>query len=170
MTQIKVNVGTLIHSFFFYFLSVQFSCGLVELSTGSVTRSIQTPRSSNRTIHSSNNTLQDDYYDDLSQLYDYFDLLTNDSDVSNISQPSPINIRSVRSPSSSSVSPAEVFSSDGDLESANGIPTEERLLSWAFPELPTIRAQDKLDQRIVGGDEATPGEIPWQVPWYSLPI
>ncbi|XP_028277207.1 coagulation factor IXb [Parambassis ranga] len=142
---------------------VQFSCGLVELSTGSVTRSVQTPRSSNRTMH--NNTLQEDYYDDdLSQLYDYFDLLTNESDLSNISQPSPINIRSVRSPSSSSVSPAETFISDGKLESATGIPTEEKpLLSWAFPELPTIRAQDKLDQRIVGGDEATPGEIPWQV-------
>ena len=39
-----------------------------------------------------------------------------------------------------------------------GIPT------WKFyPTLPTIKADTSIDERIVGGNEATRGEIPWQV-------
>uniref|UniRef100_A0A8C2YZR7 Coagulation factor IX n=1 Tax=Cyclopterus lumpus TaxID=8103 RepID=A0A8C2YZR7_CYCLU len=71
--------------------------------------------------------------------------------------------RSVRSDSSSSVNPAEASSvTEG----------EKKLLpSWAFfPTLPTITAQDNTDQRIVGGDDAIPGEIPWQVALMKNPI
>uniref|UniRef100_A0A8C2YZS1 Coagulation factor IX n=1 Tax=Cyclopterus lumpus TaxID=8103 RepID=A0A8C2YZS1_CYCLU len=92
---------------------------------------------------------------DISQLYeDYYEIPTEDSDSSNISV--AVKNRSVRSDSSSSVNPAEASSvTEG----------EKKLLpSWAFfPTLPTITAQDNTDQRIVGGDDAIPGEIPWQV-------
>lgn len=103
------------------------------------------------------NSLGDDFYDDnITQLYDYYDFPMNDSIPSNISGAS-INIRSVRSDSSSSVNPAEA-------SSVTETPTEKKKLpSWAFPTLPTITAEKNTDQRIVGGDEAIPGEIPWQV-------
>lgn len=43
-------------------------------------------------------------------------------------------------------------------------PTLSELPSWAFsPTLPTIQKEVATGQRIVGGNEVTPGEIPWQV-------
>ncbi|KAA8586765.1 coagulation factor IXb [Etheostoma spectabile] len=132
----------------------QFSCGRVNTSLTSRTRSILTPRSSS-TTHSSetkNNSsdiLEDDLYDYLTHLEDNYDQPLNESDLANTSVASVVKKRSVRSDSSSSVNLA----------------TEKKQLpSLAFfPTLPTIIAQDNTDQRIVGGNEAIPGEIPWQV-------
>lgn len=36
-----------------------------------------------------------------------------------------------------------------------------------FPTLPTIKEETNTDQRIVGGLEAKPGEIPWQVKMFA---
>ncbi|KAM4544629.1 coagulation factor IXb isoform 2-T2 [Odontesthes bonariensis] len=143
---------------------VQFSCGRVSLSSGSVTRSIfqaPNPEYTPGSMQNSTNTHQDDYYDDnTTQLYDYLDFSTN---VSDISLDSAVDVGSVKSDSAPSASPSEAVNINR-VESATGSPTEEKeLLSWAFPTLPTIRAEDNVNQRIVGGDEAVPGEIPWQV-------
>ncbi|XP_042354530.1 coagulation factor IXb [Plectropomus leopardus] len=140
----------------------QFSCGRVNISSTSVTRSLS-PRSFNLTHsserkHNASKTLEDEFYDDdMMHMYDdYYDLHTNDSDPSNISVASAVNRRSVRSVSSSSVKPAEV-------SSVTETPMKT-LPNWAFfATLPTITEKGNTDQRIVGGDEAIPGEIPWQV-------
>ncbi|KAJ3589106.1 hypothetical protein NHX12_009954, partial [Muraenolepis orangiensis] len=46
---------------------------------------------------------------------------------------------------------------------------DEGIPHWAFfPTATTITTQDNDEQRIVGGNEAIPGEIPWQVTLMSL--
>ncbi|KAF3705667.1 Coagulation factor IX [Channa argus] len=143
-----------------------FRCGKVELdsTSTSATRSIISPRSLNIPSNSerssnSNNTLQESYYlDNLTDIYDYYDSTTSDSELTNTSIVSAIDIRSLKSDSNSSMT---VLNSSNITET----PTEKKQPPpWAFfPTLPTITGQVNNDQRIVGGDEATPGEIPWQV-------
>ncbi|XP_031713174.1 coagulation factor IX-like isoform X1 [Anarrhichthys ocellatus] len=139
----------------------QFSCGYVQ---SSITPRSSSPANSSDRQDNSNYTLEDDFDDeDIVQFIDYDDFNTNDSNPSNISAASAVKKRSVRSDSSSSVNPAAVLMNSGEASSATE--TEKKQLpSWAFfPTLPTITAQENTDQRIVGGDDANPGEIPWQV-------
>lgn len=154
------------HSCFFgiILLTGPFSCGQVEMSSTPLSRSIINPRSSSST--NSNNTLQDSHYDDnTTDIYDYYDLATSDSDLSNTSVVSAVGIRSLKSDSNSSISPGDAATNGREGHNLTETSTEKKQLPpWAFfPTLPTVTAQDNTDQRIVGGDEALPGEIPWQV-------
>lgn len=134
-------------SLFCFSPSEQFSCGRVNLSSTSVTRSTIHRRSlthSSERDHDFSDTPQGDYSDyNMTQLYDYYDLYANDSDPSDTAAASAVDVRSLRTKNQ----------------------TETKLLpSWGFyPTLPTITEEENTDQRIVGGDEAIPGEIPWQV-------
>ncbi|XP_041657233.1 coagulation factor IXb [Cheilinus undulatus] len=128
-----------------------FSCGRV--GPPSTPRSAMAPRSLNITHSTDNNTdifSDDDLSDYIAQMYDDYDIPTNEPQLFNISE---VFNRSVRSVSASSLNQEE----DGNI-------TEKQLPSWAFfPTLPTITEKDNTDERIVGGDEAKAGEIPWQV-------
>lgn len=93
---------------------------------------------------------------------DYFNLHVNDSNPFNISVASEIDARSIKSDSSSSINPAlnspEVSSVTETTRTKRAV-----LPNFGSPTLPTITEEKNTDQRIVGGDEAIPGEIPWQV-------
>ncbi|KAM8898291.1 coagulation factor IXb isoform 1-T1 [Spinachia spinachia] len=139
----------------------QFSCGRVNTAASSLT-----PRSSNTEHswegkHNSSYNPGDDY--DITPFYDDYGVHANDSGPSNVTAASATKTRSVRSDRGSSVSLAEAVVSSGEAWSATEV-EKKQLPSWAFfPTLPTITAQDNTDQRIVGGNDAIPGEIPWQV-------
>ncbi|XP_071316269.1 coagulation factor IXb [Trachinotus anak] len=141
-----------------------FSCGRVTLDSTSVTRSIIDPRTSNRTHTNGENlnfTVWNDYYDDNITQWtdDYLDLPTNDSHAVNISVASAVDIRSVKPDSNASINPAEDALNSPEASNV----TETPRLHWGISRLPSITEKHNIDERIVGGDEATPGEIPWQV-------
>lgn len=143
----------------------QFSCGHVESKSSS--RSFLSPRTGNNSNSRDNTSfnLSDqltwDYDDDnMTQFYDYYDSFVNDSASSEIPSASSAETR-VRSLNSS-------FSVAPDDNQTNSSASEDfsNFLSWAFfPTLPTITEQKNTDKRIVGGNEAPPGGIPWQVAW-----
>ncbi|CAG5872329.1 unnamed protein product [Menidia menidia] len=137
----------------------QFSCGRVSVQSSSVTRTINPALSPNlqhppTSMENSSDAQQDDYYEDYTtQPYDYSDLV-NVSDTVNVSLGPAVELDSA---SPASPPHGATGSTVASLTRA------KKPLSWAFPTLPSIRAEDNLNQRIVGGDTAVPGEIPWQV-------
>ncbi|XP_061755247.1 coagulation factor VII-like [Nerophis ophidion] len=112
----------------------QFSCGRLGGSA-------HTPRSSNRT-HFGNSSVEeeDDVIPEEWLDYDY-SLTANLSLEVNASLRSEVKSRPARSASNDSALPLASF----------------------FPTLSSVTAQANSDQRIVGGDTALPGEVPWQV-------
>lgn len=108
-------------------------------------RSLTQKLESNRTF---GGTLLDDYSTNATQL-------SNDYDYIRENDPEPLgtSLIDVRSSRTSSAGP--------DQDNSNL--TESEIPYWAFPTLPSITERDNTGQRIVGGDEAIPGEIPWQV-------
>ncbi|KAM7398241.1 hypothetical protein PAMA_006237 [Pampus argenteus] len=131
----------------------QFSCG--RLTSTPVIKPI-IPRSRSRT-HTSEGDFEpidlpeDDYIVENITEFEYdYDLAVNDSDP--VDNNSAVETGSLKSESNSSVTASSVIEA----------PRKKRQLAF-FPTLPTIKEKDNNDQRIVGGDEAIPGEIPWQV-------
>ncbi|KAM4726279.1 coagulation factor IX-like [Anableps anableps] len=142
-----------------------FSCGIVSLSSDSIARSFSQTQSSNPTNslkipQSSTNTRQDYDYDYYEDFEDFVSAPKNTSDLFNNSSDSVLDVRSTRLDSSSPLNPAKTVNISAEPDADKSLQGKP---SWGFPMLPTITAKKNLDERIVGGTEATPSEIPWQV-------
>lgn len=122
----------------------QFSCGRVYFSTGSASTARRRRSLPPLPVAESDDDLVYDYSDlnETELLYDY-----NDSRPVN----STLNLRSART-----------RTADGSGAS-DSQPTLFPLWDY-FDALPNLTAKENHEQRIVGGEEAFPGQLPWQVP------
>lgn len=129
----------------------QFSCGRTHMSTSSKSsvqrRSLTQKLEANRTF--SGLLLGDNATD----LFEY----DNYADYASVNDSEPLDTPRIDARS------RKTSSADEAGRNLTETFPEEELPYWAFPTLPTITEKGNTDKRIVGGDEAVPGEIPWQV-------
>ncbi|XP_033834500.1 coagulation factor IXb isoform X1 [Periophthalmus magnuspinnatus] len=128
-----------------------FSCGRVNIDSGTKSRSLLTPRTSNSDQR--NSSLDYSGFDfNLTMFYEYYE--TGDEDSSYVPEGSTVDV-----PSDYQGDQAMIFD---EVEEGNMNITDNITL-WYGPKLRNRTRKGNSDHRIVGGDEATPGQIPWQV-------